>query len=149
MAVTAWVPTKTIANVLGGETAGESIAVDFLSDTIKCALVQSAWAPNRDTVESYADVTNEASGSGYTAGGVTLAGKVITEDAANNRQKFDSDDAVWATVTVTARYAVVYDDTASTKVILCVVDFGEDKSASGAEFRVAPAATGWCYADAA
>lgn len=75
---------KAYANLLGGETSGESSAVDFLSDTIKMALTTSAYTPNRDTHEFFSDITNEITGTGYTAGGVALASKTITYTAADS-----------------------------------------------------------------
>ena len=84
MAVTAFQFGKTYANLLGGETAGESSAVDFLSDTIKVSLHTGSYAFNLDTHEFFSDVTNEITGTGYTSGGVTLASKTITYTAADS-----------------------------------------------------------------
>ena len=44
--------SKADANVLGGEVAGDSFAVDFLSDTIKALLTTSAHTVNLDTHET-------------------------------------------------------------------------------------------------
>jgi len=75
---------KALANLLGGEVAGDAFAVDYLSDTIKILLTTSSYAPNLDTHETKADVTNEVSGTGYSAGGATLGTKTITYTAANS-----------------------------------------------------------------
>lgn len=75
---------KALANAFGGEASGETFQTDFLTDTIKVMLTTSAYTPNRDTHETKADVTNEISGTGYTAGGVTLASKTITYTAADS-----------------------------------------------------------------
>lgn len=75
---------KAIANLLGGETAGESSAVDFLSDTIKAALTTNTYSQDLDTHEFFNSVTNEITGTGYTAGGVTLGSKTITYTPANS-----------------------------------------------------------------
>src|SRR5262245_47700718 len=75
---------KAHANLLGGESSGESFAIDFLSDTIKCALTNASHTPNLDTHELFSDLTNEVSGTGYTAGGATLGSKTITYTAANS-----------------------------------------------------------------
>jgi hypothetical protein len=76
---------KCYANLLGGEIAGDTFAVDYLSDTIKARLHTASYVPNLDTHETIADLTNElAASGGYTAGGVTLAGKAITVTAANS-----------------------------------------------------------------
>lgn len=75
---------KAYANLLGGEAAGDAFTVDYLSDTVKCSLHTSTYAPNRDTHETFSDATNEVSGTGYTAGGATLGTKTITYTAANS-----------------------------------------------------------------
>lgn len=69
---------KCYANLLGGEVAGDTFAVDFLSDTLNASLHTSTYAPNLDTHEVFSDVTNEVTGTNYTAGGVTLGSKTIT-----------------------------------------------------------------------
>lgn len=69
---------KCFANLLGGEAGGDAFAVDFLTDTVKAMLTTSGYAHNLDTHETKADVTNEVAGTGYTAGGTTLASKTIT-----------------------------------------------------------------------
>lgn len=84
MAVSIWKYGKTYANLLGGEVAGDTFAVDYLSDTIKCRLHTATYTPNLDTHETIADLTNEVTGTGYSAGGVTLASKTITYTAANS-----------------------------------------------------------------
>lgn len=75
---------KAQANLLGGEVSGDTFAVDYLSDTIKCMLTTSTYAPNLSTHETKSDVTNEVSGTNYTAGGVALGSKTITVTDANS-----------------------------------------------------------------
>jgi hypothetical protein len=58
--------------------------IDFDTDTIKVALTTSTYTPNFDTHDYFNDVTNEVVGTGYTAGGATLASKTITTTAANS-----------------------------------------------------------------
>lgn len=120
--------------------------VDFDSDTIKVALLSSAYTPNQDAHDYYDDVSaNEITGTGYTAGGATLAGKTVTYDSANNVIVLDANDVVWSASTITARYAVVYDDsgaTAAQKVLIGYVDFGSDQSSTNGNFTVTWDATG-------
>jgi hypothetical protein len=75
---------KAFANEHGGEVAGDSFAVDFLSDTIKIALATSSYAPNLDSHEVFSDVTNEIAGTGYSAGGLALGSKTLTFTAADS-----------------------------------------------------------------
>lgn len=77
--------SKAFANEHGGEIAGDAFAIDFLSDTIKCGLMTSAAAPNKDTWETLADITNEVgAGGGYTTGGVALGTKTLTVTPADS-----------------------------------------------------------------
>lgn len=87
---------KAFANLLGGESGGDSFAVDFISDTIKAALTTSSYSPNLDSHETFNDVTNEISGTGYTAGGVALASKTITYTAANSWGVTRADSTAYA-----------------------------------------------------
>lgn len=66
--------------------------IDYLSDTIKAALVDNTYNPNFVTDEFFSDISGEISGGGYTAGGETLAGKTVTVDAATLRVIFDAND---------------------------------------------------------
>lgn len=112
--------------------------IDFEADTIKCALVTSSYTPNQDTHNYFDDVTNEVSGTGYTAGGATLANCAVTYDAGTNVTKFDADDVTWTGSTITARYAVIYKSTgtASTSPLIAYIDFGEDESSSSSTFEI-------------
>lgn len=120
--------------------------VDFDSDTIKVALVGSAYTPNQDSHDYWDDVVaNEVTGTGYTAGGATLAGKSVTYDSASNVIVLDANDVTWSSSTITARYAVVYDDSGATnaqKVLIGYVDFGSDQSSTSGNFTVTWDATG-------
>ena len=119
--------------------------VDYDSDTIKVMLTTSAYTPNQDTHAYKSDVTNEVVGTGYTAGGQTLTSKTITYDAANNVIILDAADTTWASSTITARYAVIYDDagaTTATKVLLGYVDLGSDQSSTNGEFALQYDASG-------
>lgn len=114
--------------------------IDFNSDAIKCALTTSSYTPAQDTHDFFNDVTNEVSGTGYTAGGATLANCTVGYTAGTNVLKFDADDAVWTTSTITARYAVVYDSTpgtAATNPLILYVDFGADVISTAGTFTIA------------
>jgi hypothetical protein len=118
--------------------------VDWVNDTIKVALTTSSYTPNQDTHDFFDDVTNEVTGTGYSAGGATLGTKTLTYDTATNEVRLDAADAVWTTSTITARYAVVYKSTgtASTSLLLGYVDFGGDQSTSSADFTISWDSTG-------
>jgi hypothetical protein len=113
--------------------------INWSNDTIKVALVTSAYTPNQDTHAYFSDITNEASGTGYTAGGATLASKTATYNASTNVITLDAADVTWTTATITARYAVIYDaspGTAATNPLLAYVDFGADQTATNGNFAI-------------
>lgn len=58
--------------------------IDFDTDTVKAMLMTSSYTPNYDTHQYKSSLTNEVVGTGYTAGGVTLASKTVTYTAANS-----------------------------------------------------------------
>jgi len=112
--------------------------IDWDSDTIKVMLCTSSYTPDQDThVYKDVSVTNEVEGDGYTAGGATLASKTIGYTAGTNVIKLDAADTVWTASTITARYAVIYDDTPeSNKPLLGYVDFGEDEESTSTDFTI-------------
>lgn len=112
--------------------------IDLDTDTIKVALVTSSYTPNYDTHDNFDDITNEVSGTGYTAGGVTLTGQSVTADNTDDEGVFDANDVSWASSTITARGAVLYQSTgtASTSKLISYIDFGSDKSSSDGTFQV-------------
>lgn len=120
------------ANIMNG-------GIDLDTDTIKVMLVTSTYVPDIDTHEDRADVTNEVSGTGYTAGGATLASKTVTKDTTDNEGVFDGADVTWSTATITARGAVIYKSTgvAANDLLICYLDFGSDQSSSAADFTIA------------
>lgn len=113
--------------------------IDLDTDTIKVALVTSSYTPDQDAHDFFDDVTNEVSGTGYTAGGATLANKAVTADNTDNEGVFDADDASWSTSTITARAAVLYKSTgtASTSALICYIDFSTDKISTAGTFTIA------------
>lgn len=116
-----------------------NVDIDLLVDTIKVALVTSAYTPNQDTHLDFADVTNEVTGTGYTAGGATLGTKAVTVDTTDNEGVFDAADVTWASSTITARGAVLYmsTGTAGTSLLICYLDFGTDQTSTAGDFTIA------------
>lgn len=113
--------------------------IDLDTDTIKVMLTTSAYVPNQDTHQYKSSVTNEVTGTGYTATGATLTSPTVTYDTATNVLKFDAADTSWAASTITARYAVIYDATPATdatRPLIGYVDFGADVSSTAAAFTI-------------
>lgn len=104
--------------------------IDFNTDTIKVALVSSSYTPSATTHDFFDDITNEVSGTNYTAGGATIGSPTLTESA--GVVTFDGADVTWTQSAAgfsTARYAIIYKSTgtASTSPLLGYIDFGSDK----------------------
>lgn len=111
--------------------------INFASDSFKVMLVTSSYTPNKDTHEDRADVTNEVTGTGYTAGGVATT-PTITLDTTNDRVDITFSNVSWASATITARAAVIYKSTgtAANDTLIAYVDFGSDVSSTNAAFAV-------------
>jgi hypothetical protein len=112
--------------------------VDLDADTLKCTLHTSTYTPNQDTHEFASSLSNEVTGTGYTAGGVTLT-TVAQNVGTTLVWAWDADDVSWATSTITARYAVLSDTTpgtAATNPLISYVDFGADVPSSGGTFQI-------------
>lgn len=59
--------------------------IHLIAHTFSARLLTTAYTPNLDTHDDWADVSaNEAAGTGYTAGGQALASKTVTFTAANS-----------------------------------------------------------------
>ena len=124
-----------------------NLGIDFDADTIKVALVTNTYTPDFDAHDFWNDVTNEVSGTGYTAGGATLGSVTVSLNTTSNRMIFDAADTSWTSSTITARGAIVYKDsgTASTSPLICAIDFGSDKSSSAGTFQITWHADGIIY----
>lgn len=110
---------------------------DLDTDTIKIALYTSS-ASLGDGTTAYS-ATNEVVGTGYTAGGNTLTGATVTLDGVTAVVGFA--DTQWTLATITARGALIYNQTKSNKAI-AVLDFGSDKISTNGTFTINfPAAT--------
>jgi hypothetical protein len=113
--------------------------IDFSNDTIKIMMTTSSYSPDQDTHDYKDDVTNEVSGTGYTAGGATLSNKSVGYTAGTNVTKVDADDVTWSSSTITnARIAVIYKDTgnAATSPLIGYTDFGANKSSDNGDFTI-------------
>jgi hypothetical protein len=114
-------------------------AIDADTDTFKALLVTSSYTPNKDTHDKRDDVTNEVTGTGYTAGGVTTA-CTVTKDTANDRVTLQFAAVSWATSTITARALVIYKSlggASSADALVAYNDFGSDVSSTAGTFSVA------------
>ena len=102
-------------------------------NTLKIALYTSS-ASLGATSSAYS-ATNEVSGTGYTAGGATLSSQAVAFDSTNQVAYFDAADPAWTTATITARGALIYNNTKSNASI-AVLDFGSDYTSTAGTFTI-------------
>jgi len=93
--------------------------------TIKAVLLDSGHTPDQAAHDEYADISADevsASGTGYTAGGVTLSNLTISRVGAI--VTLDADDYVFASLTSGAafRYVALYDDSVAGDPLICLLD---------------------------
>lgn len=113
--------------------------IDFDVMTCKVLLVSSVPSEsNLDTWANRSDVTNEITGTNYTAGGIAQAFTLDAFDTTNNRQPITYTDnlTAWTSATITALGAIIYKSTgtASTDTLLHFVDFGGSMSVTSGTF---------------
>jgi len=107
------------------------------TDTIKLALFTSSASLGEGTT-AYS-TSNEVSGTGYTAGGVTLTSTTVS--TSGTTAFFDADDPEFTSASFTARGALIYNSSNSNKAI-AVLDFGGDFTVSSGTFKIVFPAAG-------
>lgn len=137
MAVTAHWYAKAFVHTLGGSS-------NLASDALKCALVTSSYTANQSTDEFWSTPqADEVTGTGYTAGGAALTSVTVTNSGTTIA--LAAANVSWASSTITAAGAVVYDSTpgtAATDPVLVHIDFGGNVSSSSGTFQITWDASG-------
>lgn len=103
-------------------------AIDVDTDSFKAMIVTSTYAPNKGTHAKRSSVTNEAAGTGYTAGGTAVT-LTPTNDTTNHRLDITFSDPSWASASITGRALVIYKSRgglASADELVCYIDNGSD-----------------------
>jgi len=110
---------------------------NFTSNTIKLALYAAgSGAPYAVSDTAYSSgVANQVgtSGTGYTTGGNTLSNPVVANQT--NVATLTFDQTQWSSATFGAAYGVIYNNSASDKLVV-VLDFGGTKSCSNGTFTI-------------
>jgi hypothetical protein len=102
-------------------------------NTFKLALYDNNASFDASTTAYTA--TNEVSNSGtYTAGGGTLTN--VTPTTSGTTALTDFADITFTSATITARGALIYNDTAAGDPSVVVLDFGSDKSSTSGDFQI-------------
>lgn len=79
--------------------------------------------------------TNEVANSGsYAAGGGALTN--VTPTTSGTTAFTDFDDLTFTSATITARGALIYNDTAAGDPTVAVLDFGADKTSTAGDFQI-------------
>jgi|TARA_R100000655_G_scaffold97524_1_gene140500 hypothetical protein len=78
--------------------------------------------------------SNEVSGTGYTAKGATLTN--VTPTTSSTTAFTDFADVTFSSSTITARGALIFNDSASGDPTVLVLDFGSDKESSSGDFVI-------------
>lgn len=107
-------------------------------DTYKVKLYSAATFDATNTQLSGITGTEATTGTGYTAGGATLANVAVTTVTTNDA-KFDADDVTWTASggPITASYAVIYNDTDANDPPLAFIDFdGSQSAGDGTDFKI-------------
>lgn len=123
-----------------GIQAVASAAISFAADTFYMMLVTSTYAPDKDADDFRNDVTNEVTGTGYTAGGQAVT-CTLTLDTALDRINATFSAVTWTLATFTARAAVIYKHrggASSADELVCYIDFGSNQSCAANDFIVTP-----------
>jgi len=79
--------------------------------------------------------SNEAAGSGYSAGGQILTVSQVPTSTGTTAF-IDFDDVTWSTATITARGALIYLANGTTNPAVASLDFGGDKTSTAGDFTI-------------
>lgn len=120
-----------LADVLAGNIAS--------GDTYKVMLTTLTYAPSQTADLKRSAVTNEVTGTGYTAGGQAIV-PTFSKDTTNHKQVITFPSVTWPTSTITARRAVYYKSrggASSADELVAVDDFGADVVTTAGTFTLA------------
>jgi hypothetical protein len=121
--------------------ADGSLAV---GDTYKVKLLSAATFDASHTTLAATGGTEATAGTGYTSGGQALANVAVTTVTTNDA-KFDADDVTWTASggSISASYAIIYNDTDADDPPIAFIDFdGSQSAGDGTDFKVVWNASG-------
>lgn len=130
MAVSITLYNHTARRFLDGSNAA--------TDTYKVKLLTAATFDASHTSLTETGGTEVANGNGYTTGGATLT-SVSVSTVSTNDAKFSADNVTWVASggSISAGYAIIYNDSDSGDPPLAFIDFGGSESAGdGTEFKL-------------
>ena len=111
-------------------TTGNVFKIALFRDTASIVGTYGAATTNYSEMTGDSD---EATGTGYTAGGNTLTN--VTPTSSGTTAYTDFADTTWSTATITASGALIYNSSASDASV-AVLDFGADKTSTAGDFTI-------------
>jgi hypothetical protein len=114
-------------------------SINLTGDTLKGALVTSAYTPNlaTDAFWSTPQADEVANGNGYTTGGMSLTS--VTFSLVSGVATLNFANLSWTSATFSASFLVLYDSAtgvASTEPLIGVIEFGQVESPSAGTLSV-------------
>lgn len=107
-------------------------------DTYKVKLFTAATFNASHTTLAGVGGTEATTGTGYTAGGPSLANVAVTTVTTNDA-RFDADDVTLTATggSITASFGVIYNDTDANDPPLAFIDFdGSQSAGAGTDFKI-------------
>ena len=123
-----------IHNFTSGSGGGTTTTTGS-GNAFKIALFTSSASLGASTT-AYS-TSNEASGTGYSAGGAALTN--VTPTTSSTTALTDFADVTWSSSSITARGAVIYNSSTaagSANRAVLVLNFSEDKASSSGDFTI-------------
>ncbi len=132
MAITQAMCTSFKVEILNGIHAfGTSVVRTGTADIFYLALYTDSASLDASTV-GY-ETGGETVGTGYTAGGQELS--AVAPTSSGTTAYLDFADETWTTATITARGAMIYNQSQGNKAV-AVLDFGGNKTSTAGDFTV-------------
>lgn len=127
--------TTALCNTFKQELLGGIHDLD--TDVIKLALIKTSAVGSYDaSTTNYSDLTvnsDEATGTGYTAGGGVL--DTATISLSGNTAFVDFADEVFSSSTISADGCIIYNSSKSNRAI-AVINFGGTKTSTNGDFTI-------------
>lgn len=126
MAISQGLPTSFKVDLLNGQQ-------NFSSDSFKIALYTASATLDASTT-AYT-TSNEVVGTNYIAGGEDLTVSP-TPTSGGTTAYVSFSNVSWAASSITARGALIYNDTLAGKNAVAILDFGSDKTSTASTFTI-------------
>jgi hypothetical protein len=122
---------------VGGPLNG---SVDYDTDTFYVMLLADTYTPDFDAHDYRNDVeADEASGTGYTAGGASVSVSIGSFNTTTNKWTVTLGSKVFTAATITARYAAYYKrrgGASTADELIGLNDFGSNVTSTAGDFTV-------------